>query len=140
MLSNIEELVMGVVWNTKEILNSQKILQGIIATYQEKPSTNDLAAALCNLEDKAFLAVKNMNGCNYYIPLLERDIYVRTLYKGMAARFYAGDEEEMYADIRKEDSTIPDNDDFTEMRREGAREAIEKPDKSPLDTLRDMFG
>lgn len=57
MLSNIEELVMGVVWNTKEFLNSQKILQGIIATYQEKPSTNDLTAALCNLEDKAFLAL-----------------------------------------------------------------------------------
>ena len=140
ILSNVEELIMGVLWEAEKKLTLQEIQIKISDTYKVDISSQELEAAPCTLEDKAFVAVINKNECNYYVPIVEKEIYVRTVYKGLACRFYHGDEEEMAHDIRKEDSILPDNEDFIEVRRDAARYAIANPDKSDMEALKDMFG
>lgn len=90
-LSECEEMVMSVLWSTKEDLNLNQVTEQVNAKFGKDWKIQTVCTFLTRLEKKEFISIYRIGRYSYYRTEVSKDEYRKIMLENVAAMLFDGD-------------------------------------------------
>jgi predicted transcriptional regulator len=106
-LPDSELLVMQIIWQSKELIGTGRIVE--LVCEQRSWSRSTVQVLLARLEERGFIEIKKKGRLKYYAPIIKEEEYLRKETKSFLEQFYNNSYKKLIASVM-EDQTITDKD------------------------------